>query len=268
MLDVEQATRYRGSKLVDSDGSKIGEVQEVYLDDDTGRPEWLLVNTGLFGTKSHFVPIQQAQPSGDDLSVPFTKDTVKDAPSVDADQHLSVEEERELYRYYGMDYDVVGTPGTPGTTGTIDPAPVAGTAPTTGTRGTVGHDTSGPTTDDAMTVSEEELDVDKRRRPAGKARLRKHVVTDHVQKTVPVEREEVRVVREPITDENVDQAMSGPAISGEEHEVTLTEEEVTVDKHAVPKERVRLEKDTVTEQRDVEADLRREEVDTDTDGRR
>src|SRR5680860_1379347 len=285
MLDVEQITRHRGHKLIDADGTKIGDIQEIYLDDDTGRPEWVLVNTGLFGAKSHFVPIDQAQPDGDDLRVSFTKDMVKDAPSVDADQHLSAEEERELYRHYGMDYDTVGTDtmdtagttpttGTPGESGTIDPSPMAGTAGAAGgmadmgtDRGPVGHDTSGPTTDDTMTVSEEQPDVHTERRPTGKARLRKHVVTDPVQTTVPVEREEVRVVREPITDSNIDQAMSGPDISEEEHEITLSEEEVRVDKRTVPKERVRLEKDTVTEERDVEVDLRKEEVDTDTDAR-
>src|SRR5680860_1897723 len=78
MLDVEQITRHRGHKLIDADGTKIGDIQEIYLDDDTGRPEWVLVNTGLFGTKSHFVPIDQAQPDGDDLRVSFTKDMVKD----------------------------------------------------------------------------------------------------------------------------------------------------------------------------------------------
>ena len=249
MLDTDQITQYRGRKLIGSDGSKIGDIQEIYLDDESGRPEWVLVNTGLFGTKSHFVPVEAAQPDEDNLRVPFTKDTVKDAPSVEVDQHLSVEEEHQLYRHYGMEYEPVGEVGTAG-------------------REPVGHDTSGPNTDDAMTVSEERLDVEKERRPKGKARLRKHVVTDHVETTVPVEREEVRVVREPITDSNVDAATSGPAISEEEHEVTLSEEEVRVDKETVPRERVRLEKEAVVESRDVEADVRREEVDTETDPRR
>ena len=265
MLDIDQITQYRGRKLIGSDGSKIGDIQEIYLDDDTGRPEWVLVNTGLFGSKSHFVPIEAAQPDQDNLRVPFTKDTVKDAPSVDVDQHLTVEEEQQLYRHYGMEYEAVGMAGT-GEGAPMPPAapPVAGT---TG-REPVGHDTSGPTTDDAMTVSEERLDVEKERRAAGTARLRKHVVTDHVQTTVPVEREEVRVVREPITERNADAAMSGPDISEEEHEITLSEEQVRVEKDTVPRERVRLEKDAVVEQREVEADLRREEVDTETESRR
>ena len=68
---------------------------------------------------------------------------------------------------------------------------------------------------------------------------------------MPVQREEVRVEREPITDANLDAAASGPAISEEEHEVTLREEEVVVDKRAVPKKRVRLDTETVTDERQV-----------------
>jgi uncharacterized protein (TIGR02271 family) len=114
-----------------------------------------------------------------------------------------------------------------------------------------------------MTRSEEELRVGTEQRATGKARLRKHVVTEHVQTTVPVQREEVRVEREPITDANADAAMDGPALSDEEHEVTLHEEEVTVDKRAVPKERVRLDTETVTDERTVDEDVRKEEIDLD-----
>ena len=129
--------------------------------------------------------------------------------------------------------------------------------------GTVGHDTSGPTTDDAMTRSEEELRVGKTDRETGRARLRKYVVTEDVQKTVPVRREEVRVEREPITDANVDDATEGPAISEEEHEVTLHAEEAVVEKRAVPKERVRLDKDTLEEERQVSETVAKEEIEVD-----
>ena len=119
----------------------------------------------------------------------------------------------------------------------------------------------GPTTDDAMTRSEEELRVGTAERESGRARLRKYVVTEQVQQTVPVRREEVRVEREPITDANVEQATDGPAISEEEHEVVLHEEEVVTEKRAVPKERVRLDKDTVTEEAQVSEDVRKEQID-------
>jgi uncharacterized protein (TIGR02271 family) len=129
----------------------------------------------------------------------------------------------------------------------------------------VGRDTSGTTTDDAMTRSEEELRVGTQTREAGRARLRKYVTTETQQVTVPVQREEVRVEREPITDANLDAATGGPAISEEEHEVTLHEEEVMVDKRAVPKERVRLDTETVTEERQVSDEVRKEQIQVDAD---
>ena len=87
------------------------------------------------------------------------------------------------------------------------------------------------------------------------------MTTEQVQQTVPVQRERVRVEREPITDANVDAATSGPEISEEEHEVVLREEEPVVEKRVVPKERVRLDKDTVTDQEQVTEQLRKEQID-------
>jgi uncharacterized protein (TIGR02271 family) len=148
----------------------------------------------------------------------------------------------------------------------------AGTAGTfdrdTDASGTVGRDTSGPTTDDAMTRSEEELSVGTREREAGRARLRKYVVTDEVTETVPVKREEIRLEREPITDANVDDALSGPELSEEEHEVVLSQEEVVAEKRVVPKERVRLDKDVEIEQQTVTEDVSREEIEVDDEGTR
>jgi len=127
---------------------------------------------------------------------------------------------------------------------------------------------SGPETDNAMTRSEEELRVGTAEREAGRVRLKKYVVEDQVTETVPVRREEVRIEREPITDANLGDATSGPAISEEEHEVTLHEEEVVAQKRVVPKERVRLEKDVETEERQVNETVRKEQIDiVDADGR-
>ena len=222
---------WRGRNAVDSDGDKIGTIDEIYMDTETGKPEWLAVKTGLFGSKVTFIPIAKARDDGVGVRVPYDKQQVKDAPNADADGELSHEEEASLYRHYGLDYS--------------DPRSDSGLPRGKG-REPVGRDTSGPTTDDAMTRSEEELRVGKAQRERGRARLRKYVVTEQVQKTVPVQREEVRVEREPITDANAGQARSGPDISEEEHEVTLHEEEVVTEKRAVPKERVRLDKETVT----------------------
>jgi uncharacterized protein (TIGR02271 family) len=118
-----------------------------------------------------------------------------------------------------------------------------------------------------MTRSEEELRVGTTERETGRARLKKYVVEDQVTETVPVRREEVRVEREPITDANRDAAIDGPAISEEEHEVTLHAEEPVVEKRAVPKERVRLETDVETDEREVSETVRSERIDVE-DSRR
>lgn len=238
----------RGQDLIGRDGEKLGTIEEIYLDTETNQPEWALVTTGLFGTKQSFVPISSASREGDSVSVPFDKAMVKDAPNVDPDGALSEREEQELYRHYGVDYG----------TGVSDSGITGGGEPET-----VGRDTSGPTTDDAMTRSEEELRVGTTEREAGRVRLRKYVVEDEVTKTVPVRREEVRVEREPITDANVGDAMDGPEISEEEHEVVLHEEEPVAEKRAVPKERVRLDKDAHTEEHEVSDTLRKEEIEVD-----
>jgi uncharacterized protein (TIGR02271 family) len=240
---------WRGRTLVDAQGDKIGKVGEIYLDEETGRPEWALVNTGLFGSKSSFVPLAGAAPEGDDLRARVDKEQVKNAPRVEPDGALSQQEEVELFRHYGVPYDETGTVQAEG-------------APQD-----AGRDTSGPTTDDAMTRSEEELTVGKTQREAGRVRLRKYVVTEEVQQTVPVQREEVRVEREPITDGNIDEALDGPGISDEEHEIVLHEEQPVVQKQVVPKERVRLDKDTVIEEQTVSDEVRKERIDVDGDAR-
>jgi uncharacterized protein (TIGR02271 family) len=232
MTQVTDAYEWRGREVVSGDGDKIGTLEEIYLDTHTGQPEWATVNTGLFGMKQSFIPLADSDPQGGRVVVPYSKDQVKDAPSVDPDGDLSADEEQQLYRHYG-----VGN----------------------------GQDVSGPTTDDAMTRSEEELRVGTSQRERGRARLRKYVVTEEVQQTVPVQREEVRIEREPITEGNADAAMAGPDISEEEHEVTLHEEEVVVEKRAVPKERVRMSKDTVTDEQTVSDEVRKERIEVEGD---
>ena len=247
----EDVQRWRGMTAVDANGDKVGKIDEVYFDRSSGEPEWATVNTGLFGLRTSFVPLSGAERGEDAVQLASTKDQIKDAPNVDADGELSTDEERRLYEYYGRsDYgDWDGE--TDRTEGLFDS----------------GHDTSGPNTDDAMTRSEEELRVGTERREAGRARLRKSVVTEEVTKTVPVQREEVRIEREPITDANRDAALDGPDISEEEHEVVLHEEAPVMSKEAVPKERVRMEKDTRTDEETVSDEVRKERIETDGDTR-
>jgi uncharacterized protein (TIGR02271 family) len=264
-----------GSNVLDSEGNKIGSIGQLYLDDRTEDPSWATVKTGLFGTSESFVPLAEATVDGDDIRVPYTKDQVKDAPRLDPDGHLSETEEDRLFEHYGLGANGaytgtagMGTDSYTGTTGTA-----AGTSPVgagdyddaAGARGAVGHDTSGPTTDDAMTRSEEQLHVGTESRETGRARLRKYIVTENVTQTVPVSREEVRIEREPITDANAGDALSGPDLSEEEHEVVLREERPVVEKETVPVERVRLDKETVTDQETVSEEVRKEQIETDGD---
>jgi len=125
-----------------------------------------------------------------------------------------------------------------------------------------GQDTSGENTDEAMTRSEEQLQVGTERVHAGTARLRKYVVSEDVTETVPVRHEEVRVQREPITDANREEAMSGGELTEEEHEVTLHAEKPVVDKETVPVERVKLGTETVTGEHTVNETVAKEHIET------
>jgi uncharacterized protein (TIGR02271 family) len=255
MPDMTDAYQWQGRNLIGSDGEKIGKISDIYEDPATGKPEWATVTSGLFGTKSNFIPLVGASPGGEDVRAQVTKAQVKDAPGVEADGELSEAEEQRLFEYYDVPYT------TEGSTTAQDAPQTEGYSETD--RETVGHDTSGPSADDAMTRSEEELRVGTREREAGRARLRKYVVTENVTKTVPVSHEEVTIEREPITDANRADALDGPDISEEEHEVVLHEDEVVVDKNTVAKERVRLGTDTVTEDQQVSEQVRKEQIETD-----
>jgi len=265
-INTNDVAQLRGQQLFDRDGDKVGKIDEIYLDEQTGQPEWLAVNTGLFGSNVSFVPLAQATTEGDSVRVPYEKSQIKDAPNASADGQLSQEEESRLYRHYGLEYGEGHSDSGLPEGGRFDESTrTTGTSDVDARGGTVGHDTSGPTTDQAMTRSEEELKVGTAKREAGRARLRKYVVTENVTQTVPVQREEVRVEREPITDANVGSAMDGPAISEEEHEVVLHEETPVVEKQAVPKERVRLDVDTHTEEQEISEDVRSEQIEVDGD---
>jgi uncharacterized protein (TIGR02271 family) len=235
--------------LVDSNHNKIGKINQVYVDRQTGEPKFVAVKTGLLGSNVSLVPIEESQAGDDHVAVPYSKDQVKDAPDIDADAELSEAEEQRLYEHYGLRYEPYEGPDHGSLTGYDRHA----------TRG------RGRATDDAMTRSEEELRVGTTSRESGRARLRKYVVTEQVEKTVPVKREKVRVEREPVTDANVDRALDGPEISEDEHEVVLHAEEPVVETRAVPKERVRMKTDTVTDEETVGGKVRKERIDVDGD---
>ncbi|GAA1807643.1 PRC and DUF2382 domain-containing protein [Actinomadura chokoriensis] len=249
MISERQIPQVLNHPLQDVDGRKVGDVKDVFQDDATGRPEWLGVQTGLMGTKETFVPVSGVEVVADHIESLYEKDFIKHAPDVevDADGHISASEERRLYDYYSIERG-------------RRQAPASG-APTTGTPTTEAQTTG----DNAMTRSEEQLHVGKETRESGHARLRKYVVTEEQEMTVPVSHEEVRVEREPITDENRDAAMRGPEISEAEYDMTLHEEEPVVSKETIPVERVRATKETRTEQRTVGGQVRKEHIELEED---
>lgn len=91
-----------GRRAFDSNGVKIGTVDEVYLDDATGEPEWAAVRTGLFG-RDAFVPLEPSEVVGNELRVPYEKSLIKGAPDFGVGRHLSPEQELQLYRHYRLD---------------------------------------------------------------------------------------------------------------------------------------------------------------------
>lgn len=256
MIDTNRINDLIGADAYGSDDEKIGSVEQVYLDDQTQEPTWVTIKTGLFGTSESFAPLQDAAFDGNRVRVAYPKDMVKEAPRISSDGSITREEEASLYHYYGNEtpapatqlYDQDADGGIDGAVGTgRDDAGE-------------GYDTSGPNTDDAMTRSEEQLHVGTEKVETGRARLRKYIVTEQVTQTVPVSHEEITVTREPITDANIGDALSGGELTEEEHEVILTGERAVTSKETVPVERVSLGTETVTEQQQVSADVSHEEI--------
>ncbi|MCB5908439.1 PRC and DUF2382 domain-containing protein [Streptomyces pinistramenti] len=313
-----------GLNVVDAEGAKVGAVQQVYRDDATNIAEWITVRTGLFGMKETFVPLAGARRVDDELHVPHTKETIKEAPRIDADGHLDPSEEEELYRHYGLT-----RPGTaPGTMKGADTGSPAGTgnAGMTGTgraaggaagmaaagtggdarrartpagdrdramaegagtlhkertdrplagagaggmamsRGRGEGETAGREQVPEILLSEEQMQIGTEEHESGRAHLRKRVVTEDVHRTIPISHEEVRMVRERITEDERLSGRTAPRIGDGEVEVVLHEEQAVVSKKTVPVERVRLETERVTEQKEVNVEIRTEQLEFD-DGR-
>jgi uncharacterized protein (TIGR02271 family) len=276
MITREQVSTVIDHAVYDSEGNKIGNAKHVFLDDVTGEPEWVSVKTGLFGTNESFVPIHEASMVDDHIEVPYAKDTVKDAPNVDVDAggHLSEAEEHRLYQHYGIDWDAAwqraNQPGQDGWASTGDGTTAMGAAGGAAAgAGTMREGRSGAgrgmAGDDALIRSEERMHVGTERLETGRARLRKYVVTEEQEQTIPVRHEEVRVEREPITGADRDTAMSGAEISEAEREVTLHEERPVTRIETVPVERVRLDTAEVTEEETVRGKVRKEQIEVETE---
>ena len=256
-MTMDTLQEAHGLPVLASDGDKIGSVEEIFYDDETGKPEWVGVGTGFFGMKRVLVPVASAELTGDALRVPYAKEHVSDSPDIDSDE-ISQDTERELYAYYGLEYsERRSDSGLP--EGGMQNGGGAEGALDTGLNAT-SPDSAGDTTEGrpSVTRSEEELRVGTRTVEAGRARLRKWVETEPVQADVELKRETARVTREP-----VDQPVSGAEIGEEQIEVSLSAEEAVAEKRTVAKERIGLETDVETERETIADEVRKERVDVD-----
>jgi len=235
--------------VYDTTGDKIGDISDIYFDDITGQPEWLTVSTGWFGTRKQFVPIAGSTHIDDGLRVSYTTDHIKDAPSIDTGQeHLDAPEERRLYDHYGLNYDAADHEAAYGGRERADE----------GYDYNDTRDAHAVVDQASVTRSEEQLEIDKVAREAGRVRLHKYVVTEDVEVTVPVKRQVARIVRT---------AATGAAVIGDDtvEEIVLAEEQIVVDKKVVAKETVSIETDIVVDDEVVAETLRKERVEVDGD---
>lgn len=296
-------SRLTGLPVYDKDGDKIGNVGQVYVGDRTGRPEWVTVKTGLFGMNETLVPLAGARRAGEDIHVPYARETVKEAPRLAADEHLDPGQEKQLYEHYGLATTGAGMgmaegPGTaaagtaaagtrtesgagtgmstaarPGMAGTAAGAgmPAGSEQATAGSQGRAMAGMRGAEPGEGkasqaeeLIRSEEQLHVSTEEHEVGHARLRKVVVTENVTTSVPLSHEEVRVIHEAIAPEDRSR-MGRSAISEAQTEVTLHAEQPVISKETIPVERVRMETEKVTEQKEVSAEVRKERIEYDTD---
>jgi stress response protein YsnF len=248
MLNDRELSAAIGGTAYAPDGDKIGTVEHFFVDDRTGAPTWVAVTTGLFGTRHSIVPAVDATFADGRLRLPVTRDAVKSSPHIAGLQHLDPAEESDLRRHYGLEAPATGAaPAAPATADAAEPV----SAPA-------------PPSDGAMTRSEEQLRVHTEQVAATRVRLVKYVVTEEVQLTVPVRREEIRVEQVPLDAPDPgpgESLVSGTADLPEE--IVLHREEPVVSVRVVPAERVRLRTEVVQGQEQVGARVQREQITVD-----
>jgi uncharacterized protein (TIGR02271 family) len=278
--------RFEGYEVYDSNGEKIGKVDDLFVDEND-QPEYLGVKMGFLGTKSTLIPweIASADEEGHRIEVSVEKGKAKDGPAFDDDREITPEYENEVRSYYGLEgmqgseqqgaYGEYYGEETDEASGERHPGVAMGDTQSGEFRE---HDAgaegvSEPEDDledeDELRVqrTEEELRAGTREREAGGLNVRKRVRTDREQLRVPKRREEVHVDRVPVEE---GREVSEVEIGEDEVRMPVTEEEVVTEKRPVAKEEIRVRKDAVEDEEVVEEDVRREEVDVDdqTTGRR
>lgn len=278
-----------GHRVLDTEGQNVGKIKQVFLDDQTGEPSWVSVHTGLFGMRETLVPLQGARPMEEDIQIPYDKATVKDAPQVEADRHVSPEDEELVRDYFARQGGIpqqargesdtaagtaegtaAGAPMPSGFTGPGQfedqregraeamPGAADGTSEQYRSDERLGGPGGADMEDRSIIRHEEQVDIGVERREGGQARMRKHVETERFDETVPLHHEELEVERRPITDPS-QVSDSGHMEEGEEI-FTLYEERPVVSKEEVPVEEIHVRKRDVTREEHVEGELRKERV--------
>jgi len=218
--------------VIDANGEKLGHVGEIWMDDETGEPEYLKVGRGFLGMKATLVPVRGGHFEEDGFHTQYTKDQLENAPEFE-DEDDDIDEMRSGgVRDYYADHEASAT-----------------SMPDTASRD-----------EGSITRSEEELGVGKRETSAGSVKLRKYVDTEPVQANVELTRETARVVRE-----DIDQPVGDATIGEQEIDVTLRREEAVVEKQVVGKERISIDKDVEVEQTTVSDEVRKERVEIEGD---
>ena len=262
MLSQSEVTAAIGSTAYGNGGDKLGTVQHFFVDDRTGEPTWVAVTTGLFGTRHSIVPASEASWHDGRLQLPVTADAVRSAPAPSGN-HLDPGEEAELRRHYGLAEAVSSAPVEGGNTGSATDTVALPATPPVPEPDRAGR-AAPASTDGAMTRSEERLAVSTERVPVRRVRVVKYVVTEEVQVTVPIRREEIRIEEVPLDAED-GTALDTARSSSLPEEIVLHTERPVVSVEVVPVERVRLRTELVTEQETVTGQVRREQVVVDHD---
>ena len=227
-MNHREYASFIGKTLLDRSGAKVGTIEDVYADRETQKAEWALVRTDLFGLRKSLVPFAVLAFDADAAWAPYTGEQIIAAPGVEEEEEISAEAEERLFQHYGLAH----------------PADAAET---------------GDSREGAEVVrSQEQLRVGKVRRPSELVRMGRRVEAQPVQGIVELERDLVRIVREPVSR---GESRSGARI-GEEavQEIQLQREEPLIEKEVVATERVRLEKEVKTERRRVADEVRQERV--------
>ena len=111
MTTPQDPPDYVHRAAVDPEGNRIGKISKVYLDRQTGQPTWVLVKTGLFGTRQSLAPIQRSRLDGELVVLAASKDQVKDAPNIEPDVDISDSEQDALRQYYSGHLDTADETG-------------------------------------------------------------------------------------------------------------------------------------------------------------